>query len=353
MPEFDYISYKTRLHTALENAHALFFDTNTGYLRDEFACKLQACPACNGRGLCLFMKKDGFLFDQCSTCGMVFLNPRLTDAATYAFYESEWINIYNETKFHGSSGAIERDRLENRYLLGILGDRNSLVGKQFLEVGPGGEGTLLHEASLLGCSVTGLELSSDNFASLTKRFGNSATLLNTTLEKAGLSDCFYDYVVMRDVLEHIPNPVDFLRELARILKPGGSLLIQVPNIEGLIYKFSGSRHTVVFGFEHPNYWSPRSLDVALQRAGFSVQLVEHESIDFTLRDICEYLWGESSFTTVFPRDRSFFTRLAYRIGARLNANRYIAKIGNSLFPLIADKMLKKGSVIKVLSRKEG
>jgi SAM-dependent methyltransferase len=37
---------------------------------------------------------------------------------------------------------------------------------------------------------------------------------------------------MFDVLEHLPSPVDYVREIFRILKPGGCILVETPNIDG-------------------------------------------------------------------------------------------------------------------------
>jgi 2-polyprenyl-3-methyl-5-hydroxy-6-metoxy-1,4-benzoquinol methylase len=354
-PAFDYAGHERRLRAALEAAHASFFDPDSGRLKKEYSHTLTECPVCSGVRLRPFMEKDGFLFERCAFCGMVFLNPRLTDEATYAFYNSKWISIYNEGKFHGASATIEADRLENKYLLSMLaGDTaGDMAGKRLLEIGPGGEGTLLHEALALGCEVTGIELSRDNCDSLAQRFGASITLLNTTLEKAALPGDYYDYVVMRDVLEHLPHPLCILHEIFRIIKcdGGGRLLIQVPNIDGLIYAVAQAKHTVVFGFEHPNYWSPKSLGHALHRSGFNMARVEHESNDFTLRDICDYLWGEATFTTVFPPPRRTFARFAYKRVSRLIENRYMEKIGNYL-PFLADRIFRRGSVIKVLAKKE-
>ena len=52
-----------------------------------------------------------------------------------------------------------------------------------------------------------------------------------TLEGVRFPSSYFDVVTMYQVLEHIANPRAVLKECHRILKPGGRLLVSVPNIE--------------------------------------------------------------------------------------------------------------------------
>ncbi len=75
-------------------------------------------------------------------------------------------------------------------------------------------------------------------------------------------------VSCRHVLEHVPDPVNFLRELATALaaKPGSVLYIEVPNGELQL------RERLVWDYiyEHYSYFSPTSLRYALESAGLQV-----------------------------------------------------------------------------------
>lgn len=212
-----------------------------------------------------------------------------------------------------------------------------------------------------GFEVTGVELEPKCADALRARFGDRANVITAPIESTSFPENF-DVVVMRDVLEHIPNPVALLQSIGRIMNPEGSLVIQVPNADGLIYRLVGARHTVVFGFAHPNYWTPSSLEMALNRAGFKVRTIEHQSLDFTIQVLLSYWLGPSTFTTVVPRRRSSFVqrldtaaqRLCWEIGPRLDA--YAQRLGWQIGPQdrrlaarVADR-LRRGSVLRVIAQ---
>jgi SAM-dependent methyltransferase len=79
-----------------------------------------------------------------------------------------------------------------------------------------------------------------------------------------------DVVTLMNVLEHVSGPFELLRQLKRILKPGGLLLIDVPN--NAVVSLRGSllhRWPELDLGEHINHFVPSTLDRLLIRAGFS------------------------------------------------------------------------------------
>lgn len=103
------------------------------------------------------------------------------------------------------------------------------------------------------------------------------------------SDTF-DLVSAFDVIEHCAPDVDAVREVARVLRPGGRMLISVP-----AYRWAWSAHDVANGHEH-RYTRSRVVDV-VERAGLSVRRATY------------------AFTAVFP----FFAaeRLARKVVGKL------------------------------------
>jgi SAM-dependent methyltransferase len=77
----------------------------------------------------------------------------------------------------------------------------------------------------------------------------------------------FDIIVSMDVLEHVPDPVDFLTQARSILQPDGVLLIQVPNAGALISLVEGAANQIYNGLIHLNYFDCRSLDAAARQAG--------------------------------------------------------------------------------------
>ena len=94
------------------------------------------------------------------------------------------------------------------------------------------------------------------------------------------SECA-DAVVSNHCLEHVPSPLDSLRELRRILKPGGNLALVVPYDDWR----AGKNHS--WRAQDPDFhlftWSPMNLGNLLLEAGFEVQEVEIKSFAWSPR----------------------------------------------------------------------
>lgn len=95
---------------------------------------------------------------------------------------------------------------------------------------------------------------------------------------AGLEDASFDFISALDVFEHVPDPDGFLRECARLLKPGGQLLLMLPLADGLP---AGSRF--FDAAEHVYLHSIAHVRMMLDDAGFEAATrdrwaVGHDSV---------------------------------------------------------------------------
>lgn len=337
--------YRPRLMDALRKQHRAVFDYDTGKMKEEFREQID-CPACHGAERVTAFEKDWFVFSRCVKCGMVYLNPRLNDEATYRFYNSEWNSIYNEKKFEGGAATTcVDDRRNDENLRFIL--QNKPQRGRLLEVGIG-NGYFLGCAQEAGFEVCGVELNQRNCELARSVLGGKGTVHNTDLFSAKLPDGSFDVIYLKDVFEHVPNPRGMLAEFNRIAQKGALLFIEVPNIEGLVFKVVGRRHECIFAFEHLNYWSPQSLGTALAAEGFSVVQVQHESDDFTPAALISYLI-DSPFTSVQPVAATGVTRLALKAFRRVLAAPPVS-LFDGIFRRIPD-WTARGSQIKVLATK--
>ena len=133
-------------------------------------------------------------------------------------------------------------------------------------------GRFLHLAQQAGWDVEGIELNPRTAAHAAARTGAPVHQMNAH----ALADTRrrYDAVVLTDVLEHIPQPVDLLTALATLTVPGGLVAVKVPCgpsqalKEQVLAAVSAHRATLADNLVHVNHFSPRSLAIALERAGF-------------------------------------------------------------------------------------
>lgn len=80
------------------------------------------------------------------------------------------------------------------------------------------------------------------------------------------ADDTFDVLNLRHVLEHVPDPNACVRESARVLKPGGVLVLTVPSVDGWKVRVLGGRYSRVFPPEHYYVFSSRSTANIMQRA---------------------------------------------------------------------------------------
>ncbi len=90
---------------------------------------------------------------------------------------------------------------------------------------PTGEGALAQRLSDLGFEVE----SADLYPEIFKLRGKSVSRADLDAELP-FADGSFDCAVCVEGLEHIENPANAIREFKRILKPGGTLIVSVPNI---------------------------------------------------------------------------------------------------------------------------
>ncbi len=139
-----------------------------------------------------------------------------------------------------------------------------------------GSGGLLREAQRHGWDVHGVEVST---AAVERARGFGVKAHCGELESAAYSDGVFDVVVISELLEHLPDPFSLLRELHRILRPGGMCLATTPNGRGLSGRFLGARWIVAASDEHLHLFSAAALRKLFAGAGFSVITLKSSGID--------------------------------------------------------------------------
>lgn len=339
--------WQQRWHKALEEQHRNIFDYDKRSLKEQFAQYVN-CPSCGNdsqRSKFIF-EKDMFKYYRCRRCGLVYMNPRLNNTATASFYNSNVNAIYNERKFDIPDDVNQDNDInaKNFYLLETV--RASKNKGILLEIGCA-KGYFLKKAKEDGYHVWGLELNSKNCQYATNILGD--TIINKDLIEARLDSAMFDVVYMRDVIEHLPNPREIMVEINRILKKDGILFIDTHNIDGFIHKIVQKKHTVIFGFEHPVHWSPKSLVYLFHSTGMKLKNIYFESIDFTLSCILSY-FVESTFTTIIPENISTKKKVLFKFLRKPFMIFPFNKLDNKFMPFISN-MLKAGSTMKVFARK--
>ena len=93
-------------------------------------------------------------------------------------------------------------------------------------------------------------------------------ILPGTLAEAKFPDESFDVVTMWDVLEHVPDPLTEVREVFRILRPGGLLVVNYPDIGTWIARLAGRQWWFLLSV-HLTYFTQNTLKAMLSRVGFT------------------------------------------------------------------------------------
>ncbi|HEY1479680.1 MAG TPA: class I SAM-dependent methyltransferase [Gaiellales bacterium] len=186
---------------------------------------------------------------RCPSCGMVQLAETLSDT----FYEDYVMTVSHSPKMR---------RFQAQQAAALVG-RYELAGRRVIDVGCG-DGQYLSVLEGLGAVVAGLEPSAP-FKLLAEARGHRV-FAGYAAGLQPLPEGPYDAFVTRQVLEHVPDPIDFLSSIRASLSDDGVGLVEVPSIEQALAR---GRFFDFFP-DHLNYFSAGTLARALERSGFLV-----------------------------------------------------------------------------------
>ena len=192
---------------------------------------------------------------ECAACDVVYANP--------APVAGQLNRLYLEAAFSSSIQARYAGRTYGRLLKRIaarLPDRLAAI-----DIGTG-DGAFLNELLDQQFSrVIGIEASAAPIASADPRV--RPLIRHELFHPGSFSEGEFSLVTCFQTIEHVSEPLELVREVWRILKPGGALFLIGHNRRALSAKLLGFR-SPIFDIEHLQLFSPTSFSRMLERAGF-------------------------------------------------------------------------------------
>ncbi|MFE3167737.1 class I SAM-dependent methyltransferase [Streptomyces sp. NPDC059224] len=215
-------------------------------------------------------KPGSFLLDRCQECGHTFQNPRLNDAGL-EFYYRDFYDGLGEEKMSGTFGGrtkMYRGRAES-----VL--PHDATPKNWLDVGTG-HGHFCEAARevLPGTAFDGLDFTDG--VELAAREGRVERAYRGAFpELAPDLAARYDVVSMFHYLEHSTDPDSELRAAHRAVRPGGHLLIEVPDPQSRYDRLLGRWWLPWLQPQHLHFIPVANLRTRLTELGFTVVAEQH------------------------------------------------------------------------------
>jgi len=223
------------------------------------------CPGCTSATTAPAWRYKDFEIYHCHSCDLQFTHPM--EAGSQSFYEVR----YEDYMADAASGNVHpgyqflKEKIDETIRKEIPGGKGSVI-----DIGCGA-GVLLMDLQQRGLDCFGIDFNPHLVRIAREKFGLNVE--KRRVEEVAAMDIRYDLALLSHVLEHVSTPLDLLRQIGTLLKPGGLLIIDVPNRLYCRQRARFSKGELGWGEyppHHLSFWSEKPMRTALKAAGFAV-----------------------------------------------------------------------------------
>lgn len=230
------------------------------------------CDMCGSSDAALYSTPvdyiTGELFSvlRCRQCGLIYVHPQPPLASLGRYYPEG----------HQQADPASYERMDAKARANFITHLLPTNAGRALDVGCG-KGLLLQRLHEHGWQVFGTELSA-----VSSQYARSAglTVYTAAVEDAPFEAGSFDLVTLFHVLEHLPHPKASLATLFALLRPGGRLIVEVPNIASWYARFFGDDWFHYDVPRHLFHFNPDTLRRIIAEAGFLVTRTDTRNLEY-------------------------------------------------------------------------
>ncbi len=254
------------------------------------AARSRPCPLCHSDRSRRLYDLDRMTVIRCDDCGFVYSQADIAPSTIESLYGEEYYRRRSQYYFENAvtdGSAHQRDGSTDAFQHGLDLLAQHRPGKgRLLDLGCA-IGVFVKLAEQNGWDAQGVDISKFAVKYAREALGVEATA--GQLETLAFPDNHFDVVTLWDVVEHLVNPIAKMREVRRILKDDGILLLDTPNERALLRKLARAmfltsggtlRYPVrkLYHEFHLCYFDATSLGRLLDEAGFEVVHLHRQTI---------------------------------------------------------------------------
>ena len=202
--------------------------------KERFPCifcgSLKFIPIC--------LREDNTLVVHCQECDLEFVNPLPTIKTMQENYQKEMTGNETGTGLH-SNYILERQKRFKSFSK-LHNSRLSLIERLYPEKGNlldigCGAGFFLNSAKERGWNCYGMEILFEYTKYAQEKFALENIHLESIDESLSFKANTFDVITLWDLIEHLRNPLESLKKIPQVMKPGRLLVIWTPNIKNSIF----------------------------------------------------------------------------------------------------------------------
>lgn len=224
---------------------------------------MRPCPLCNSSVYKVFHQYQQFRLIQCDACRLIYqmdLDAGRQEQLIQDIYDANWVAMrdyyaVNTLREHASFSAM---------LLEMFARKKG----KLLEIGSG-TGEFLWLASGAGWQTKGLEPSLVACEYAKSRYGLELSNEMWDSKMADQEDRF-EAIVFWHVLEHIADPVSFMKEIKRILAPEGRILFSLPNQHSLTNALQGVASPIFTETDHLFHYARDHIETLMHMCNYDI-----------------------------------------------------------------------------------
>lgn len=239
------------------------------YVNSEMPAHCPLCSRATHKVITNKLRRGAGTVHYCASCDHGFLTENIIkDAKTY--YDEEYRSTYSHNAVSSRTDAEEIFNIYSQF----QNQRLNVISPQLrpdhklLEVGASAGQFIFHVRDKVDC-VHAIELDTECCEFLRREIGIDCE--SNYLERSKYFHERYDIVCSFQVLEHVEDPVEFIRNLKRVMAPGAKAFIEVPNLRDPLLSVWDIPNYKSFYYHtaHLQYFTEASLLKVAGLAGFS------------------------------------------------------------------------------------